>query len=60
MKRFLVSYPDDKLLDHFGSIIGPLYEKSSILEKQTMVLEKIRDSLLPKLLSGEIDLGQVA
>ncbi|MBT8155146.1 restriction endonuclease subunit S [Epibacterium ulvae] len=61
MKRLLVTYPDDALLQEFKKRIAPLYEQCSTIEKENITLSEIRDALLPKLLSGEIEInGEVA
>lgn len=61
MKRLLVPYPDDDLLQEFKKLIAPLYEQCSTIEKENITLSEIRDALLPKLLSGEIEInGEVA
>lgn len=58
MKRLLIPFPNEEVLSCFGDIVGPLYEKASNLEKQSKVLVGIRDALLPKLLSGELNVSQ--
>lgn len=54
MKRLLVPYPDNAVLQSFMQIIAPMYEQCSIIEKENITLSEVRDALLPKLLSGEI------
>ena len=44
----------DELNDYFGQFISPYYEKYRALSEQTELLSDLRDSLLPKLLSGQI------
>lgn len=46
--------PPRDLVEHFESLVGPLDEKELVLEKETSILATIRDSLLPKLITGEI------
>lgn len=47
--------PDEpELLNSFVNIISPLIEKKSINEKGNTILEQIRDTLLPRLMSGEV------
>ncbi len=60
MKRLLVAYPDAELLSIFKEKIAPLYEKCSSLDKENIELRCLRDTLLPKLLGGEIGLGEAA
>ncbi|GAW87504.1 type I restriction enzyme, S subunit [Bathymodiolus platifrons methanotrophic gill symbiont] len=54
MKRIKITYPDNDVLKKFSEQINPLYERSSKLIEETGTLTKLRDALLPKLLSGEI------
>jgi len=50
--RYLI--PDDKTLSEFEKIVNPFYYKISINHQQIQTLSQIRDSLLPKLMSGKI------
>jgi len=54
MKRIKVVYPDSAALEMFYEKVKPLYEQCELLEKQCSALEQLRNSLLPKLLSGEV------
>jgi type I restriction enzyme S subunit len=47
-----VVVPYDSLLAAFNSIAAPLYERREALEVQSKSLAEIRDTLLPKLISG--------
>ena len=51
--------PEDCVLDKFDSITNPMYQQivSTLLENQKLMV--LRDTLLPKLLSGEIDVSEV-
>jgi len=60
MKRLLVSYPDVNLLKQFKSVIASMYDQCSSLDKEVIELSNLRDALLPKLLSGEIEMEAVA
>jgi type I restriction enzyme, S subunit len=44
----------------FSQLVAPLFEKKAQNLAENSYLEKLRDTLLPKLLSGEIELGSVA
>ncbi|WP_323590697.1 restriction endonuclease subunit S [Aliarcobacter butzleri] len=46
--------PDDETLKNFHEIIEPKFDKIFINSKQIQILENLRDTLLPKLLSGEV------
>lgn len=46
--------PDDETLKIFHQVIEPTFDKIFINSKQIQTLENLRDTLLPKLLSGEV------
>ena len=46
--------PDDETLQKFHQIVEPTFDKIFINSKQIQILENLRDTILPKLLSGEI------
>lgn len=50
--------PDNKVLDKLNIILQPLYELISNKIYEIGQLERMRDFLLPKLLSGEIELPE--
>ncbi len=46
--------PQQKLIDQFTKIATPLMESLDLRTKESSTLEQIRDTLLPKLISGEL------
>ncbi|CAD2071655.1 restriction endonuclease subunit S [Jeotgalicoccus meleagridis] len=48
--------PTDDILDNFNKLIEPNFHKILNLQKENMNLSHLRDTLLPKLMSGEIEL----
>jgi len=60
MKRIKVPFPSDKVLSEFKRIVSEMYDECSFLEKENISLSNARDILLPKLLSGELEIGKVA
>jgi type I restriction enzyme S subunit len=48
--------PAEGILDKFQKTIRPIFESILELQKQIYTLTQLRDSLLPKLMKGEIDL----
>ncbi|WP_243976539.1 restriction endonuclease subunit S [Vibrio natriegens] len=52
-----VCHPDSGVLAKFEEIVTPLFEKMVANNEQNKTLSELRDTLLPKLLSGEITLG---
>lgn len=59
MKRVPAAIPDDGTLKRFTDFCQPLLEQQEILETQSRRLASMRDSLLPRLMSGEIDVSAV-
>ena len=53
-KSLLVQIADDKYMINFDSLISPLFLKLKKNSIQIHTLEKLRDTLLPKLMSGEV------
>lgn len=54
--KYLMPTPeiDSPIFKHFGQLVSPLFERISAGMSQSHTLTDIRDSLLPKLISGEI------
>lgn len=50
-----VIIPDEGLLVKFHDIVNPMYRRIKVIENQNLYLEEARDKLLPKLMSGEIE-----
>lgn len=46
--------PDEKILENFNKSAKPLFEKIILNNSQIQTLSRLRDTLLPKLMSGEI------
>ena len=55
MKQLQVIKPEEHIFLSYVKIIAPLYEKESLLKQESIDLAFLRDTLLPKLLSGKID-----
>ena len=58
LQNFEFPIPDNELLKQFTGIINPIREKIISNNKQIQTLTQIRDTLLPKLMSGKIRLNQ--
>lgn len=54
MKNVPAVIPDSEILFRFNSFCAPIFEQQRILEEQNQRLAELRDSLLPKLMSGKI------
>lgn len=59
MKSVPAIIPDNGTLHLFSEFCKPLFEQQAVLEAENRRLSGIRDSLLPKLMSGEIDVSDI-
>ena len=50
----LVKVPDEKTLTELEEVFAPIYKKIISNNRQIKTLEEKRDTLLPKLMSGEV------
>ena len=51
-----VTIPEEKVIKEFETVITPLYEKILTNQFQIQALTQTRDTLLPKLMSGKIEI----
>lgn len=56
MKSLTVIIPPKQYLDDFELKVSAIFDKQEILEEENKNLSQTRDTLLPKLMSGEIEL----
>lgn len=56
MKKILVPLAPDKICSAFADLISPIYSTRRNSEKEISNLSALRDTLLPKLMAGEINL----
>lgn len=54
LNQIMIPKPDNKILLKFNEIVKEFFFKISFNQQQILTLEKLRDTLLPKLMSGEI------
>lgn len=50
-----VYMPDDKIMSHYKEIVAPMYATIANKEFSNLRLASLRDTLLPKLMKGEIE-----
>lgn len=48
-------FPNDKLIIDFERLVSPILKRVVLMKKNIILLEEARDRLLPKLMSGEIE-----
>jgi type I restriction enzyme S subunit len=54
LKQIVMKIPPNEKLEYFRKVVDPIYEKFELNYNQIRTLEKLRDTLLPKLMSGEV------
>ena len=59
MKSVELAVPEQTLCAEFDFFAGPILKQQEALERENRELAALRDTLLPKLMSGEIDASQV-
>ena len=60
LRALPVVTPDNKTLSHFVNNMSPIFKKIHSNHEQIGILAKLRDTLLPKLMSGEIRIPDAA
>lgn len=58
LQEFAVCVPDSKVLESFNSFVTPAIEQIRVLSLKNRNLKLQRDMLLPKLISGQIELRE--
>lgn len=59
LEKFLFVHPDTQTLDDFRQMAYPIFKQVQTLANKNMNLRRTRDLLLPKLISGEVDVEQL-
>ena len=59
MKSVGLAIPEQASCAEFSSFAKPIFEQQEALEEENRKLAALRDALLPKLMSGEIDVSKV-
>lgn len=59
LKALSIGLPDGKAIRDFERLVGPLDAEIRSNETESRRLTALRDSLLPKLMSGEVDVSKV-
>lgn len=59
LKAFPATKADDTTLKQFDAIVAPLFDAMLNADRENFKLATMRDTLLPKLMSGEIDVSNI-
>ena len=58
-KSLELTMPNDELIIKFNNLVSPIFDYKNKISDEIVRLTKLRDTLLPKLMSGEIDVSEV-
>jgi type I restriction enzyme S subunit len=58
VNAFSITYPGQELMRTFTEICGPMFSKIGALALENVSLAQVRDSLLPRLISGELQIPE--
>ena len=59
LSQFMLSSPSERVAASFGRVVQPLLARASKAVYESRMLAALRDTLLPKLISGELRLKDV-
>ena len=59
LKAFPATKADETTLKEFDALVGPLFDAMLNADRENFKLAAMRDTLLPKLMSGEIDVSGI-
>ena len=59
MKSVPVVIPDNETIKKFNAFCTPIFQQQEVLEVENLRLADIRDELLPKLMSDELDVSNI-
>ena len=59
MKSLPAIIPEKAVLDDFENLLSPLFCQQEVVEEENTLLSSLRDSLLPRLMSGELNVSEI-
>ena len=60
LSHFHVIVVPDPIAEKFGQVVAPLFARARMTAEESQTLSALRDTLLPKLISGELPVGRRA
>jgi type I restriction enzyme S subunit len=60
LESYCIPVPPDSLLEAFENTVGPLVQRIAAQGEESRTLATLRDTLLPKLLRGELSVAKTA
>jgi type I restriction enzyme S subunit len=58
-EKYYIAQPDSIFLESFSAIVRPIFRETYVLSRKNELLRGTRDLLLPKLISGEVDVSEL-
>lgn len=55
LEKRKILVPDAMTMEHFNNLINPMFDEINVLKKQVIRIAKQRDMLLPRLMSGRLE-----
>lgn len=55
LEKLKILVPDAITMEHFNNLINPMFDEINVLKKQLIRITKLRDLLLPRLMSGKLE-----
>lgn len=55
LEKLKILVPDAITMEHFNNLINPMFDEINVLKKQLILITKQRDMLLPRLMSGKLE-----
>jgi type I restriction enzyme S subunit len=59
LKKYAVHVPDEQTLQWFDELVVPLFREMESCTRESVKVTELRDALLPRLMSGEIEVKEV-
>lgn len=60
INSFIIDFPiDEAIVKRFENTVSPIFEQRLQLKKENQRLKDLRDTLLPRLMSGELDVSEI-
>ena len=60
MKSLQLIIAPEQVLHDFENVMKPIFSQQEVLEDESRRLAELRDTLLPKLMSGELEVNEIA
>ena len=59
LKSYSVSLPNEQTRSQFDDLVVPMFQEMKAMTMEVQKLTEVRDTLLPRLMSGELDVSEV-